>query len=73
MSNPHFHDEISLAEEAEKLAKKAIELKLIPGFVIRFYPDSWQFYLDNEEGAEALTPEEAYFHFKKLLEQSTTK
>lgn len=71
MSEPHFHDEISLAEEAEKLAKKAMELKLIPGFVIHFYPDSWQFYLNNEQGTEALTPEEAYFHCKKLLEQSS--
>ena len=71
MSQPQFHDEISLAEEAEKLAKKAMELKLIPGFVIHFYSDSWQFYLDNEEETEALTPEEAYFHFKQLLEQSS--
>jgi hypothetical protein len=53
------------------LAKKAMELKLIPGFVIHFYPDSWQFYLDNEQAAEPLTPEEAYFHCKKLLEQSS--
>lgn len=71
MSEPHFHDEISLGEEAEKLAKKAMELKLIPGFVIHFYLDSWQFYLDNGEGAEPLTPEEAYFHFKNLLEKSS--
>ncbi|HEY9667786.1 MAG TPA: hypothetical protein V6C91_13330 [Coleofasciculaceae cyanobacterium] len=71
MSEPHFHDEISLAEEAEKLAKKAMKLKLISGFVIHFYPDSWQFSLDNEQGAEPLTPEEAYFHLKKLLEKSS--
>ncbi|HEY9637453.1 MAG TPA: hypothetical protein V6D14_28905 [Coleofasciculaceae cyanobacterium] len=71
MSEPHFHDEISLAEEAENLAKQAMELKLIPGFVIHFYPDSWQFYLHNEQGAEPLTPEEAYLRFKKLLEKSS--
>ncbi|HEY9596637.1 MAG TPA: hypothetical protein V6D33_03095 [Cyanophyceae cyanobacterium] len=71
MSEPHFHDEISLAEAAEKLAKKAMELKLIPSFVIHFYPDSWQFYLNNQQGTESLTPEEAYFHFKKLLEKSS--
>ncbi len=71
MSEPHFHDEISLAEAAEKLAKKAMELKLIPSFTIHFYPDSWQFYLNNEQAAEPLTPEEAYFHCKQLLEQSS--
>lgn len=69
MSELHFHDQISLAEEAEKWAKKAMELGLITGFVIHFYPDSWQFYFNNEEGAEPLTPEEAFFHVKNLLEK----
>lgn len=71
MNEYHFHDEISLATEAEKLAKKAMELKLIPGLIIHFYPDSWQFYISNDKEAAALTPEEAYFHFKQLVEKAS--
>jgi len=71
MNEHHFHDEISLATEAEKWAKKAMELKLIPGFIIHFYPDSWQFYISNDKEAEPLTPEEAYFHFKQLVDQAS--
>ncbi|PSB47458.1 hypothetical protein C7B79_15420 [Chroococcidiopsis cubana CCALA 043] len=67
MMNQHlFHDEITLAEQAEELAKKAIKLGLIPSFVVRHFPDSWEFYIPNEKESAALTPEEAYLQLKKL-------
>lgn len=65
-----FHNEYTLAETAEKLGKKALELGLIPSFVVRYFPDSRQYYIPNEKESEAFTPEEAYMRFKKLVEQS---
>lgn len=70
MSEHPFKDQIDLAEEAEKLGKKAMELGLIPSFVIRYFPDIWEFFIPNENSSEVLTPEEAYLHLKKLVEQS---
>lgn len=70
MSKYQFHDELSLGEAAEELGKKAMELKLIPSFVVRHFPDSKQFYIPNENNSEPLTPEEAYLKFKKLVEQA---
>lgn len=70
MSERGFYDEISLAEEAEKLGKQAMKLNLIPSFVVHFFPDSWQFYIPSEDISEPLTPEEAYLYLKKLLEQT---
>lgn len=70
MDRPKFNDGLSLGEAAEQLGKKAMELKLIPSFVVRHYPDSKQFYIPNEKNSEPLTPEEAYFQFKKLVEQA---
>jgi hypothetical protein len=70
MSQFEFHDEGSLAETAEKLGEKAMELGLIPSFVVRHFPDSRQYYIPNEETSEPLTPEEAYLRFKKLVEQA---
>ena len=70
MSEHPFKDQLDLEEEAEKLGKKAMELGLIPSFVIRYFPDTWEFFLPNENNSEALTPEEAYLHLKKLVEQS---
>jgi hypothetical protein len=68
MSKYHFHDEITLAEQAEELGRKAIKLGLIPSFVVHHFPDSWQFYIPNENQSTALTPEEAYLQLKKLVE-----
>lgn len=65
-----FHDEMSLAETAELLAKKAMHLGLIPSFVVRHFPDSCQFYIPDENQSELLTPERAYMQLKRLLEQA---
>ncbi|MBE9210662.1 hypothetical protein IQ244_29995 [Nostoc sp. LEGE 06077] len=65
-----FHDEYTLAETVDKLGKKALELHLIPSFVVRYFPDSRQYYIPNEQESQPLTPEQAYMHFKKLVEAS---
>ncbi|AFZ14722.1 hypothetical protein Cri9333_3913 [Crinalium epipsammum PCC 9333] len=70
MTNYKFHDELSLAETAENLGKEAIKLGLIPSFVVRFFPDSRQFYIPDETKSEPLTPEEAYLQLKKLVEEA---
>lgn len=70
MSNPSFHDQISLAEQAEKLGKQAMKLGLIPSLTVHIFSDAWQFYVPNKEESELLTPEEAYLRFKKLVEES---
>lgn len=70
MPKYQFHDEISLAETAEELGKKAMSLGLIPSFVVCFFPDSRQFYIPNENESEPLTPEEAYLRLKKLVEEA---
>lgn len=69
MQTPSFHDEISLAETAEALAKQALQRGLIPSFVVRHFPDSKQFYVPNETEGEAMTPEEAYLHFKRIVDR----
>jgi hypothetical protein len=65
--NYSFTDEITLAGQAENLGRMALTMGLIPSFVVRHFPDSWQFYIPNET-AERLTPEEAYLHLKQLVE-----
>ena len=70
MSTYEFHDEFTLSETAEKLGEKALELGIIPSFVVRYFPDNRQFYIPNENESESLTPEEAYLRLKKLVEQS---
>ena len=64
-----FHDTITLAEEAEKLGKKAIQLGLISSLTVHVFLDCWQFSLDNGQELELLTPQEAYLRLKKLVEQ----
>lgn len=66
-----FHDEVSLAEAAEKFGKQAVELKLIPSFVMRYFSDSRQFYIPDEQQSAPLTPEQAYLHLKQLVEQAS--
>ncbi|MUL38089.1 hypothetical protein [Gloeocapsopsis dulcis] len=68
MSQDKIHDEYSLAEAANMLGEKAMELGLIPSFVVRHFPDSRQYYIPNEKESEPLTPEEAYMKLKKLVE-----
>ena len=70
MSKSPFHNEISLAEAAEKLGKQAVQSGLISSLTVHIFSDSWQFYIPNEKDSELLTPEEAYLRFKKLVEQS---
>ena len=55
MSHYPFNDEITLAERAEELGKRAMKLGLIPTFVVRHFPDSWQFYIPNENESAPLT------------------
>lgn len=70
MSKAQFHDEFTLSEAAVGLGKKALDLGLIPSFVVRYFPDSQQFCLSAENQSEPLTPEEAYLRLKKLVEQA---
>lgn len=70
MDKPPFHDEASLADTTVEFGKKAMELGLIPSFVVRYFPDSRQFYIPNESESEPLTPEQAYLRLKRLVEQS---
>ena len=70
MGNYHFYDEISLAEAAETIGKKAVELGLIRSLTVRIFSDSWQFYIPNQQDAEPLTPEEAYLQLKALVEHA---
>ncbi len=70
MKDNQFHDELTLAEQAEELGKRAMKLGLIPSFVVRHFPDSWQFYIPNETDSDPLTPEEAYLRLKKLIDSS---
>ncbi|MBW4474122.1 MAG: hypothetical protein KME45_27665 [Stenomitos rutilans HA7619-LM2] len=69
MAEPLFNDQLSLEEQAEKLGKQAVQRGLIPSFVVRYFPDTWVFYIPNERESEPLTPEEAYLHLKHLVEQ----
>lgn len=65
----HFVDEIDVAEQAENLGREALKAGLIHSFVVRHFPDSWEFYIPDEH-AQQLTPEEAYLHLKQLIESS---
>lgn len=69
MAKQPFHDQLSLEEQAEKLGKQAVSLGLIPSFVVHYFPDTWVFYIPDENQSEALTPEEAYLHLKQLVKQ----
>jgi len=71
MNKSQFHDEFTLSQTATELGKKAMDLGLIPSFVVRYYHDSQQFYIPDVTAADPLTPEEAYLRLKKLVEQSS--
>ncbi|GAB4383257.1 MAG: hypothetical protein Kow00121_44830 [Elainellaceae cyanobacterium] len=66
---PPYHNELSLADTAEELGKQALQLGLIPSFVVRHFADSSQFYIPDEHH-EPLTPERAYMQLKTLIEQA---
>lgn len=68
MSENTFTSQLAIEEKAENLAKQAMDLGLIPSFTIRYYPDCWEFSLPNQKEPDFLTPEEAYFKLKKMLE-----
>jgi hypothetical protein len=70
MKNAKFYDEFTLTETAAEFGKKAMDLGLIPSFVVRYFADSQQFYIPNENESEPLTPEQAYLRLKKLVEQA---
>ena len=72
MNHAQFTDEITLVARAEKLGETALLMGLIPSFVVRHFPDSWEFYIPDET-AQQLTPEEAYFHLKRLVDLSGRK
>lgn len=65
--NPSFTNEITLAEQAENLRRMALMMGLIPSFVVRHFPDSWEFYIPDES-VDRPTPEEAYLHLKQLVD-----
>jgi hypothetical protein len=73
MSHYLFHDEVTLAEKTEELGRKAVQLKLIPSFVVRYYPDSWEFCIPDDTNSTCLTPPEAYMKLKKLVDSSLSK
>ncbi|HEY9707421.1 MAG TPA: hypothetical protein V6D48_04375 [Oculatellaceae cyanobacterium] len=70
MGEHQFTLQRTLSETAEQLGKRAMELGLIPSFVVRYFPDTWEFYIPNENESGSLTPEEAYLHLKELVKQS---
>ncbi|MBF2013664.1 MAG: hypothetical protein IGS23_00235 [Rivularia sp. T60_A2020_040] len=70
MSVYQFHYEYSLAEITDKLGKQALQLGLIPSFTVRFFPDNREYFISHDNKSEALTPEEAYLYFKKLVEKA---
>ncbi|MEH1831489.1 MAG: hypothetical protein V7L29_05265 [Nostoc sp.] len=69
MAEHSFHDQLSLEEQTEKLAKQALTSGLIPSFVVHYFPDTWVFYIPNESQSQPLTPEEAYLRLKQLVKQ----
>ena len=62
-----FQDLLTLAEAAEKLVNRALELGLISRLTLHLFPDCWQLSLTNGQELELLTPEGAYLRFKKLV------
>jgi hypothetical protein len=70
MSTSKFHDGYSLADTTDELGKQALKLGLIPSFTVRFFPDNREYFIAHDDKSEALTPEEAYLYFKKLVEKA---
>ncbi len=70
MSTHLFHDEQSLLEKTEELGRQAVNLKLIPSFVIHYYADSWEFCIPDGNISNCLTAPEAYLKLKKLVDSA---
>lgn len=70
MTGYQFDEEYTLGETANKLGEQALQLGLIPSFVVRHFADSRQYYIPNENESEPLTTEQAYMRLKKLVEQA---
>jgi len=67
----HFQDLMTLAEEAEKLGKKAMQLGLISSLTVYVFPDCWQFSFSNLQESKLLAPQEAYLRFRKLISSAS--
>ncbi len=67
MTRQILSTQIALEETTEKLGKKAMELGLISNFVVRYFPDCWEFYFPNNNESNLFTPPEAYLYLRKLL------
>ncbi len=63
----NLKSQTSIAETAEKLGKKALQMGLISDFAIQFNSDTWQFQVMDQNQSKLLTPEEAYLHFKNIV------
>ncbi|MDJ0533040.1 MAG: hypothetical protein QNJ70_11185 [Xenococcaceae cyanobacterium MO_207.B15] len=64
MSKNKLSNQIELEKATEKLGTEAMELGLISNFVVRYFPDCWEFYIESN----FFTPPEAYLYLKKLLQ-----
>ena len=67
MKSTLFYDEITLAEQAEALAKQAMKLGLILSFTVHHFLDSWQFFIPDLN-SQLLTSEEVYLQLKNLIQ-----
>ncbi len=63
MTKQTLSTQVALEEITEKLGTEAMELGLISNFVVRYFPDCWEFYIESN----FFTPPEAYLYLKKLL------
>ncbi|MDJ0743172.1 MAG: hypothetical protein QNJ32_07400 [Xenococcaceae cyanobacterium MO_167.B27] len=64
MTKNKLSNQIELEKATEKLGTEAMELGLISNFVVRYFPDCWEFYIESN----FFTPPEAYLYLKKLLQ-----
>ncbi|MDJ0743169.1 MAG: hypothetical protein QNJ32_07385 [Xenococcaceae cyanobacterium MO_167.B27] len=64
MTKKTFSNQVDLEKATEKLGTEAMELGLISNFVVRYFPDCWEFYIESN----FFTPPEAYLYLKKLLQ-----
>ncbi len=63
MTKQILSTQLALEKATEKLGTEAMELGLISNFVVRCFPDCWEFYIESN----FFTPPEAYLYLKKLL------
>ena len=63
MTKQTLSTQVALEEITEKLGIEAMKLGLISNFVVGYFPDCWEFYIESN----FFTPPEAYLYLKKLL------